>query len=132
MLAQTIKYTDYNGNEREEKFYFNLSKAELMEMQLTTDGGYDEFIKRIVEAQDTPEIVKTFKKIILKSYGVKSEDGKRFIKSEELSTEFSQTEAYSELFLKLGTDAEAAAAFINGVMPKDIINEDKPVIMPVE
>lgn len=132
MLAQTIKYTDYNGIEHEEKFYFNLSKAELMEMQLTTNGGYDEYIKKIVEAQDSAEIFRTFKTIILKAYGIKSEDGKRFIKSEEISREFEQTEAYSEFLMKIGTDAEAAGAFVNAIMPKDINVEDKPAITSVE
>lgn len=120
MLKKTIKYTDFNGTEREEDFYFNLSKAEIMEMEMSTAGGFAEMLQNIVKAQDGPTIMKVFKDIILKAYGVKSPDGKRFIKSEELSTEFSQTEAYSVLFMELATDADAAGAFINGIIPADI------------
>ena len=120
MLKETIKYTDYNGVERTEDFWFHLSKAELMEWEMGTTGGLTEMIKRIVDAQDAPAIIKIFKELVLKAYGQKSPDGKRFIKSEELATEFSQTEAYSQLFVELATDADKAAAFVNGIMPSDI------------
>ena len=120
MLKETIKYTDYNGVERTEDVWFHLSKAELMEWEMGTTGGLTEMIKRIVDAQDAPAIIKIFKELVLKAYGQKSPDGKRFIKSEELATEFSQTEAYSQLFMELATDADKAAAFVNGIMPSDI------------
>lgn len=120
MLKKTIKYQDYNGTERTEDHYFNLSKAEIMEMEMSTAGGLSEMIQNVVKAQDAPSIIKIFKDLILKSYGEKSPDGKRFIKSEELSTAFSQTEAYSQLFMELATDADEAAAFVNGIIPKDI------------
>jgi len=119
MLKQTIKYTDFNGVEREEDFYFNLTKAEITEMELSTKGGLTETIQRVINTEDTPEIIKIFKGLILKSYGEKSPDGKRFIKSEEMSKAFEQTEAYSELFMKLATDDKAAAAFINGIVPDE-------------
>lgn len=119
MLKKTITYTDYNGSERTEDFYFNLSKAEVMEMEMSTSGGLAGMIQRIVAAQDAPAIIKIFKDLILKAYGVKSPDGKRFIKSEELSTEFSQTEAYSILFMELSTDADAASEFVTGIVPVD-------------
>lgn len=125
MLKKTITYTDYNGVERKEDHYFNLTKAELMEMELGTTGGYAEMIQRIVDAQDGPAILKVFKEIIFKAYGQKSADGKRFIKSEELSKEFSESEAYSELFMELITDAEAAAAFVNGIIPADAAEQLK-------
>ena len=120
MLKKTIPYTDYNGNKREEDCFFNLSKAEIMEMEMSTTGGLSEMIQNIVKTQDVPSIIKIFKDLILKSYGEKSPDGKRFIKSEELSTAFSQTEAYSQLFMELATNADAAAEFVNGIIPKDI------------
>lgn len=120
MLKKTIKYTDYNENEREEDFFFNLSKAEIMEMEMSTTGGLSEMIQNIVKTQDAPAIIKIFKDLVLKAYGVKSPDGKQFIKSEELSKAFSQTEAYSILFMELATDADAAAAFVNGIVPKDV------------
>ena len=120
MLKKTINYTDYNGNERTEDFYFHLSKAELMEMEMGTTGGLAEMIKRIVAAQDAPAIMKIFKDLILKAYGVKSPDGKRFIKKQDLIDEFAQTEAYSQLFMELAMDANKAAEFVNGIMPADI------------
>lgn len=118
MLKKTIKYVDYNGVERCEDFYFNLSKAEVTEMQVSEEGGYDQMLQRIVDAQDNKEIFKHFKAIILKAYGVKSQDGKRFIKSEELSEEFSQTEAFVELIMELASSETAAAEFVNGIIPK--------------
>lgn len=123
MLKKTITYTDYNDVERKEDFYFNLSKAELMEMQLSTTGGLAEMMQKIIAAKDAPAIMKIFKDIILKAYGEKSADGKRFMKSPELSEAFAQTEAYSILFMELSTDADAAAKFINGIVPADIAKE---------
>lgn len=120
MLKKTMTYVDYNGNERTEDFYFNLSKAEVMEMEMSTTGGLAEMIQRIVAAQDAPAIIKVFKDLVLKAYGIKSPDGKRFIKSDALREEFAQTEAYSDLFMELATDADAAAKFVNGIVPSDI------------
>ncbi len=117
MLKKTFTYIDYNGIERTEDHYFNLSKAELMEMELSTTGGLAEMINKIVAAQDAPAIVKVFKELVLKAYGQKSADGRRFIKSKELSDDFAQTEAYSQLFMELATDADAAAKFVNGIVP---------------
>ena len=117
MLKKTITYEDYDGNKRTEDFYFNLSKAEIMEMELSVSGGMTQMLNRIVAERDGEKIIKTFKEIILKAYGEKSPDGKRFIKSEELSTAFSQTEAFSQLFMELATDADAAAKFVNGIIP---------------
>ena len=128
MLKKTITYKDYNNNERTEDFYFNLSKAEIMEMEMGVSGGLTEMIQRIVAAQDAPAIIKIFKDLILKSYGVKSSDGKRFEKSEELSAAFSQTEAYSILFMELATDADAGAKFVNGIVPADMSQETLPAV----
>ena len=132
MLKKTMTYTDYNGVQRTEDFYFNLSKAEILEMEMTTTGGLAEMIQRIVAAQDIPAIVKIFKELVLKAYGIKSADGKRFIKSEELTTEFSQTEAYSDLFMELSTDADKAQKFINGIVPADVdLQAAQTTIKPV-
>lgn len=120
MLRKLIEYTDYNGKTRKENFYFSLNKAELMEMELGTVGGMQNLIQLIIDKQDIPEIIKAFKMIILKSYGEKSADGVRFVKSDELSAAFSQTEAYSNLFMELISDGDAAAAFINGIVPADL------------
>lgn len=120
MLKKTISYTDYNGVARTEDFYFNLSKAEVMELEMGTDGGLAEMIKKIVAAKDAPSIIKVFKDLVLKAYGEKSADGKRFIKSDEIATAFSQTEAYSQLFMELATDADKGAEFVNGIMPSDL------------
>ena len=120
MLKKTITYTDYNGIKRTEDFWFNLNTAEIAEMELGTSGGFTEFINKIINTNDVPAIIKEFKEVILKAYGEKSSDGRRFIKSKEMSVEFSQTEAYSNLFMELATNAVAASAFINGIMSVDI------------
>lgn len=120
MLKKRIKYTDYDGNQREEDFYFNLTKAEIAELELSTEGGLEQLISKIIDAKDTSQIIKFFKKIILMSYGEKSLDGKRFIKDEELTKEFTQTEAYSELFMELASDENAASNFINGIIPTEL------------
>lgn len=125
MLKKTITYEDFDGNSRTEDFYFNLSKAEVLEMELGVSGGMTQMLNKIVAAQDGERIIQTFKEIILKAYGEKSPDGKRFIKSDELATAFSQTEAYSQLFMELATDANAAAKFMNGIVPA---NTTKPAM----
>lgn len=121
MIARTIKYKDFNGVEREEKFYFNLTRAEVMEMELSTNGGLAEYIQQIVDANNSAEIIKVFKEVILKSYGEKTADGKRFRKVNDagvpLSIAFSETEAYSNLFMELAADADLAAEFVNGIVP---------------
>lgn len=118
MLTKAITYTDYNGESRTENFMFNLTKAELAELNLTTEGGLQNVIQKIIDAKNVPEITKWFKKIITMAYGERSADGRRFVKSPELTEEFLQTEAYSELFMELITDETAAAAFINGIIPQ--------------
>jgi hypothetical protein len=130
MLKLTKTYTDYNGVSRTEDFYFNLSESELMEMEMGTNGGFAAMVQAIVAAQDVPALIKIFKEILLKSYGEKSADGKRFIKSEELSTAFSQTEAYNQLFMELATDDKKAADFINGIVPKNV-DTKQPAITAV-
>lgn len=117
MLKKTITYTDYNNVERTEDFYFNLTKAELMEMEMGAVGGLSGMIEKIVSAKDAPAIIKVFKELVLKAYGEKSADGRRFIKSKEISDAFAQTEAYSQLFMELATDADAASKFVNGIAP---------------
>lgn len=125
MLKKVIKYTDFDGNEQEEAFYFNLTKAELAEMELSTSGGMEKLIETIINTKDQPKIVSLFKEIILKSYGEKTPDGKGFTKIRNgvpLSEAFSQTAAYSELFMELATDAEAAKNFVNGITPNNVEN----------
>lgn len=124
MLKKTIKYTDFNGMPREEDFYFNLSKAELVEMQLGTTGGFEEYIRKIVAANDIPSIAKIFKDIVLKAYGIKSDDGRRFIKSAEISDDFTQTEAYNQIYIELIGDPKKFADFVNGIMPRDLIEKE--------
>lgn len=123
MIKKTITYTDYNGVERKEDFYFNLTKAEIMEMEMSTKGGLAEMIQRIVAAQDQPAIIKIFKDLIVKAYGVKSLDGKRFIKNDDVLDEFVQSEAFSQLFMELATDADAASKFVNGIVPADMAKQ---------
>lgn len=127
MLKKSITYIDYNGVEKTEDFYFNLTKAEIMEMEMSTAGGLAEMIQKIVAAQDAPAIIKIFKKLVLDAYGEKSPDGKRFVKvapdGHRLADDFAQTEAYSELFMKLATDADEAAKFVNGIVPAGMSEE---------
>lgn len=123
MIKKTITYTDYNSTERTEDFYFNLTKAEVAKMEMSVNGGLAEQIQRIVAAQDQPAIIEIFEDLIQKSYGVKSLDGKRFEKTKELLNDFIQTEAYSQLFMELATDADAAAKFINGIVPADLAKQ---------
>lgn len=118
MIKWPITYTDYNGETITEDFYFNLNKAELMEMNLAANGAYSEYLQRIIDQRDGAKIAETFRMLILKAYGEKSPDGRRFIKNQELIDSFVQTEAYSELYVTLATDAAAAEKFISGVLPK--------------
>lgn len=117
MFKYEIPYTDYNGVERKETCFFNLSKAELMEMELSTQAGVEEMIRVMIATKDNAKIVQMFKDLILKSYGIKSEDGRRFIKSKELREDFEQSEAYSEFFMKLlANEDDLQTKFINGVI----------------
>lgn len=118
MLKKTITYTDYNDNERTEDFFFNFTPAELTEYQFKFPGGIEKKLKDIIDANDIKSILEIFKEIILLSYGVKSDDGKRFIKNDQLREEFSQCPAYSILYMEL-LDDEKAADFVNGIVPKD-------------
>lgn len=132
MLKLTRTYKDYNGGTRTEDFYFNLTQAEITEMEVSVDGGLVEMINRIVAAQDGKQIIALFKDIILRAYGEKSPDGKRFIKTQELRDAFAQTEAYSDLFMELATDSKAAANFVNGIIPaqkSDQQSGTKPQLM---
>lgn len=117
MLKKTISYTDYDGNERTEDFYFNLTKAECVELNYSEVGGIQKYIEALVRENDNKRIVALFKDLIFMSYGEKSPDGRRFVKSKELSEGFAQTEAYSNLFIELASDANAGAEFINGIVP---------------
>lgn len=125
MHVRKITYTDYNGTQRTEEFYFNLNKAEIAKMEMGVDGGYGNMLKRIIEKKSGPEIMDTFNKLILQSYGVKSLDGKRFEKSPELSAAFEQSEAYNVLFCELVTDAQKGAAFVNAILPNELIEQAK-------
>lgn len=126
MYAETIKYTDYNGNEREEVFHFNISKAEVIKLQHSVNGGFESYLNKIIAAQDIKAIEETFESIIILAYGEKSLDGKRFMKSKEISEAFIQSEAYSELLMHLLTDADYASKFINAILPEVPKDAAKP------
>ena len=123
MLARKIKYTNLNGEERERTYYFHFSKAEVMEMELSKEGGFEVFIQRIIDTRDQKELVKMFRELIQMSYGIKSDDGEQFIKNDQVLNEFIQSEAYSELYMELATDTDAAIEFINGIFPQQIMAE---------
>ena len=120
MFKHNITYTDFDGNERTETLYFNLTKAELLNMELGTAGGMENLINRIVEEEDIPRIVELFSQIIDKAYGKKSDDGKRFIKNAEILQEFKESQAYSDFYFNLATDTNFAVDFINGIVPSDL------------
>lgn len=128
MYKKTIKYTDYNGIEHEDSFYFNLTKFDLMRMNMEHPGGFEDYVNRITKAMDTKTLMEVFERIVIESYGEKDETGLRFVKSKELSEAFTQTEAYSELMMELVTDENAAVEFINGIIPKIDTPQDKPVL----
>lgn len=118
MISIKKTYKDFNGVERTETRWFNLSESEVMEMELGTAGGVAEMLQRIVDAKDQPTLIRFFKDFILRAYGEKSPDGTYFDKSEEISRKFSHTQFYNLLFMELATDADKAAKFVNGVVPK--------------
>ena len=120
MLKKTVTYVDYNGIERTEDFYFNLSKAEVAEMELSVEGGFSKMVEDVIKSKDNVKIVNIFKQMVLKAYGEKSADGRRFVKSEEIAQAFAQTEAYSEIFMELALNSDAAAAFVNGILPANL------------
>lgn len=117
MYKITKKYEDYNGVEKEEDFYFNLSKADLIKMELSEDGGMDKRLQKLVKTQDMKEAIKVFEALLLMAYGEKTEDG-RFVKNDEIRARFTQSAAYSEIFTEIAMDPDKAQAFIEGVVPK--------------
>ena len=123
MFKKTITYEDYKGNTRTEDFYFNLNKAELVELELSTKGGLTVMMDRIIAAQDNATLFKIFKDLVSKSYGVLSDDGRKFVKNQEVLDDFMQTEAYSIIFSELATNEEAAAEFFNNVIPQNLAKE---------
>lgn len=125
MYQKSITYTDYLGNERTETFYFNLNKAEMLDLEFRTPGGLEGYMKSIIETIDGQKLADTFKMLIQKSYGVRSPDGRRFIKNPEVLANFVETEAYSELYFSLATDSTKAAEFFNGIFPKDAVEDAK-------
>lgn len=130
MIKWPITYTDYNGNTVKEDFYFHLNKAELMQMQFGANGAYSQFIERITNQRDLKVLGSEFEHIILNAYGEKSDDGRTFKKSEEIRENFKSTEAYSELFMELITDADKAVSFIKGILPKDLQDVDTSSLLP--
>lgn len=120
MYKKTITYMDYNGIDRTEDFFFNFTEAELTELQMSVNGGYAEMIQRIADSKDINALINVLKELICKSYGIKSDDGRRFIKKPELTEEFTQTPAYSALYMELATDEKKAAEFINKVIPSNL------------
>lgn len=123
MLKKTVTCVDYNGVEYTDDYYFNLTKAEIMKMEMGVAGGLAEKLQKIIATNDAVKIMEFFEELVLKAYGEKSDDGKRFIKSPEISAAFSQTEAYSTIFMELALDAEKAAEFVNGIVPADLAKQ---------
>ena len=127
MKTMTIKYTDFNGVEREEALRFNLTEAELMDLNLSKKGGLEETLKQIINTQDVPALADLFKSIINKAYGIKSPDGRNFIKSDKILADFTSTQAYSNLYMMLITDTDKATEFINGIVPQSVAEKAKSI-----
>lgn len=123
MLKRPITYEDFNGDTVTEEFYFNLTKSEIIELEVDMEGGLSDWLAKIVKTENHKEIVGQFKRIVLLAYGEKSPDGRRFIKTDQMREEFAQTAAYNALFMELATNDNAAAEFITGIMPKDMQGE---------
>lgn len=137
MLKRTIEFEDFDGNPQTGTYYFNLTKAELVELEASYNGGLEEVIKQVIATKDMKKLIELFKRVIMDAYGEKTDDGTGFIKSESLRQQFAATPAYSELFMELATDAEAAAVFIQGCLPKSLagqvkaeLDQDKPLAPP--
>ena len=120
MFIKTITYTDFNGLERKEAFYFNFTETELIEMELKNNGGFADMLKRIIDAKDQEALIREFKSFVLKAYGEKSSDGRRFMKSPEISKAFSETPAYNQLYMELAFNDIAASEFIKALIPDDL------------
>lgn len=125
MIKWPITYTTYDDETLTEDFYFNLSKAELMQIQFDANGTYSQFIGRIINERDFKHLGEEFRKIILKSYGKKSDDGKQFRKTPEIQEEFEFSPAYSELYVQLMSDSESATKFFTGILPRDLQGDAK-------
>jgi hypothetical protein len=123
MLKKTITYKDFNDEDISEEHFFHLSKAELVELEMGQDGGYSEQMQRIIDAEDNKSLIAEFKRLILLSYGKKSSDGRKFIKTQELRDDFTSTGAYSALFMELVTNTDAAVKFVTGIIPADMAAE---------
>lgn len=130
MLKREITYEDFNGDTVTDTVYFNLTRTEIVELQLTYDGGLEETIKKIIRSEDLQALIAEFKHIVLLSFGEKSADGKRFVKNDDIREAFSQTAAYDALFMELATNENAAADFIKGIIPADMTKEVEAVQLP--
>ena len=125
MIKKTVTYTDFDGNERTEDFYFHLTEQELTEWELSVDGGLSGVLSRIINSNDNKKLVEIFKDLLVKSYGVKTPDGRGFIKNQEVLNDFIYTQAFSDIYMELATDAKAASEFVNGIIPANLAAKAK-------
>ena len=123
MIKKTVTYTDFDGNERTEDFYFHFTEQELTEWELSVDGGLSGVLQRIIQSKDNRKIIEIFKDLLIKSYGEKTPDGRGFIKNEEILNKFKYTQAFSDLYMELATNDKAASEFVNGIMPAGLMEK---------
>lgn len=134
MLKKTITYTDYNGKEQTEDCYFHLNRVELMDIALDlpddiVDSSADGEVRaHLIDKLGNKGMFEFIKTVVTKSYGVKSTDGRRFIKSAELSDEFTQTPMFDKIMTEFATDDKAAANFIKAVIPGDAAKEVSNIV----
>ena len=127
MIKKTVTYNDYNDVQRTETHYFNFNEAEILEMEMSVEGGFAERVQRIIDAKEQSALLRVIKNFVLDAYGVKSEDGKRFIKNDEVRDAFVQSPAYSKIFMELVTNDVLAAEFVNGVVPESMRDRIKEI-----
>ena len=130
MITMTIKFTDFDGIERQEDFQFNLTEQEIAKMNLEKKGGLKKYLENIIAAKDLPELTNLFESLIQRSYGIKSPDGRKFVKSKEILDDFMSTQAYSDLYMRLITNTNEATKFINGIVPESMAKEIAKVGKP--
>lgn len=131
MIKKTVTYKDFDGNERTEDFYFHLTEQELAEWELSVDGGLSGVLSRIIKSSDNKKLIAIFKDLLIRSYGVKTPDGRGFVKNQEVLNDFIYTQAFSDIYMELATDDKAASEFVNGIIPARLAAEAKKEMMKV-
>jgi hypothetical protein len=125
MVKKTVKNVDFDGNEGTEDFYFHLTEQELSEWELSVDGGLSTVLRKIIKSKDEKALIEIYKDLLTRSYGVKTQDGRSFVKNQEALDNFIYTQAFSDIYMELATNDKAASEFVNGVIPASVMAKAK-------